>query len=73
MQRLTEYIDAQGGVAPGWLIATAVLPILAGLGWIAALACGLIGVRRPRRRGLAIAALVVAGIVPVLCCSGAFV
>jgi hypothetical protein len=38
--------------------------------WVAAVVCGLIGLRRAYRRSLAIAALVVAGLAPVLLCCG---
>lgn len=76
---LTEMVEAQnqffksrGGV-PSWLIALMALEIAAGLNWAAIIVCGIIGARRPNRRKLAITALVVAGLVPIVfCCGGLF-
>lgn len=66
-----EFLEAHGGKPPGWLLALMAFYLLAGLDWIAVLVCGIIGVRRVHRRGMAIFALVVAGLFPMMfCCSG---
>ncbi len=67
-----QFFKARGGV-PSWLVAFMALEVVAGLNWAAMIVCGIIGVRRLNRRTLAITALVVAGLVPiVLCCGGLF-
>ncbi len=67
-----EFYEAQGGIPP-WIMALAVVEVGGALTWIATIVCGVIAVRRPRRRGLAVSALVVAGLFPiVLCCGGLF-
>ena len=68
----SEFFKARGGV-PRWMIAIMALELMAGLNWIAMVVCGIIGVRRPNHRRLAITALVVAGLVPIVfCCGGLF-
>jgi DNA-directed RNA polymerase subunit RPC12/RpoP len=67
-----EFYEARGGI-PSWVVALGMVEGATGLTWIATLVCGVIAVRRPRRRGLAVSALVVAGLVPiVLCCGSLF-
>lgn len=68
----SEFFKARGGI-PRWLVAIVALEVMAGLNWAAIVVCGIIGVRRPNRRKLAITALVVAGLVPIVfCCGGLF-
>ena len=68
----SEFFKARGGV-PRWMIAIMAFELMAGLNWIAMVVCGIIGVRRPNHRRLAITALVVAGLVPIVfCCGGLF-
>lgn len=67
-----EFYEAQGGI-PRWFVAAGMLEAAGGLTWIATVVCGVIAVRRPRRRSLAVWALVVAGLFPIaLCCGGLF-
>ena len=74
MQAFSEYLESQQGQVPGWVMALSVLPLGAGLAWTAALVCAIIALRRPQRRGLAVAALLIAGFVPVfLCCGGGLI
>jgi len=68
----SEFFKARGGI-PRWMIAIMVLELMAGLNWVAMVVCGIIGVRRPNHRRLAMTALVVAGLVPIVfCCGGLF-
>ena len=54
------------GVPPGWLVGFGMV-MLAGLGcWAAGVVCGILGVRCQPRRKLAIAALVISGMVALL-------
>ena len=69
VQALSDYMDSQGQF-PAWVMALSVLPLCAGLSWIGAIVCGIVAVRRPQRRRLAIAALLIAGFAPVLLCCG---
>ena len=72
MKAQSEFLEAHGGM-PQWMIAISLLQLSTGLAWIAGLVCSLIGIRRIRRRGLAVAALAITGLVPILfCCGGGF-
>ena len=71
MEAQSEFFEAHPGVL-GWLIPASMLAIASGLMSIGAIVCGLIGMRRPQRRGLAVAALAAAGLVPILFCCGGF-
>ncbi len=53
-----------------WLLPASMLVIAGGLACLAAIVCGLIAMRRLQRRSLAVAALVIAGFVPVFFCCG---
>ena len=64
-----DYFESRGGV-PRWMIVIGALEVGGGLLWLASLVCGVIGVRHPQRRRLAVAALVIAGIVPLFFCCG---
>ena len=59
---------AESGDLPGWLIGAFLLLIAAFGSWTAGLICGIIAVRRPARRRLAVASLVVCGGLLVLMC-----
>ncbi len=66
----TKFIDAHGGVPPGWMIAMGLLELGAMGASIAAIICGVLGLRRAHRRPLAVAALVICGgIIVVFCAS----
>ncbi len=70
LEAQSEFLKARGGV-PSWMVAYVVLEVAGGPIWIAVIVCGLIAIRRPQRRGFAVAALVMAGLVPVaICCGG---
>lgn len=66
----SELYEDYGGMPPTWMIGLSVLYLGAGMVWVATLVCGLVGLRRANRRGMAIAALVVVGLTPVLLCCG---
>lgn len=71
LEAQSEFLKARGGV-PSWMVAYVVLQVVGGPIWIAVIVCALIAIRRPQRRGFAVAALVMAGLVPVaICCGGA--
>ncbi|MEE9255236.1 MAG: hypothetical protein V3U43_09890, partial [Pseudomonadales bacterium] len=70
-QASLELYEDHGGAPPGWMIVCAMLYIGGGVAWIATIVCGLIAVRRPQRRRLAVTALIVAGLVPIVLCCGA--
>ncbi len=65
---MLEYFDAQGGRVPAWLMALGVLQITAMAACAAAIVCGLLALKRPARRPLAVIALVSCGCVVLLFC-----
>ena len=67
-----EFYESRGGV-PSWMIAVGALEGAMVLVWIATLVCGIIAVRRPHRHALSVAALVVAGLTPLMFCCGGLV
>lgn len=69
-QASAEFAESYGGGPPGWMIALVLLYIATGLTWMATIVCGLIGIRRVLRRRMALAALVMAGVIPMLLCFG---
>ncbi|MFQ5494127.1 MAG: hypothetical protein ACE5EX_01995 [Phycisphaerae bacterium] len=72
MRAMSEYYESSGGQPPAWMIGLSVLLFATCLTWAASLVCGIIGLRRPFRRGRAVAAVAIAGLLPVLfCCGGA--
>lgn len=65
-----EFLARHNGM-PAWLVAAFVIDIGACLAWLAGVICGLIALRRPQRRRMAVGALIVSGLLPVfLCCGG---
>lgn len=64
-----EFYRKQGGVPP-WLTAAVVMMFGGSVAWISAVVCGLIALRRATRRKLAVAALLIAGVMPVVLCCG---
>ncbi len=69
LEAQSDFLKARGGV-PSWMVAYVVLQVGGGPIWIAIIVCGLIAIRRPQRRGFAMAALVMAGLIPVVVCCG---
>lgn len=70
-QAMLQFLEDQGGVPPQWLMGMMMLYAGIAAAWIAAVVCGIIGARRTYRRRMAVAALVFAGVLPVMvCCSG---
>ncbi len=69
-QATAELYGEHGGMPPRWMMVSGLIELGAGLAWIATLVCGIIAVRRPRRRGWAVASLVVVAIAPLLICLG---
>lgn len=65
-----EWIEQQGGL-PGWVLAMTLFQLCSGACWLAALICGVLGMRRHyNRRERAVMALVMCGVMPVLYCCG---
>ena len=54
----------------GWLGGASMLMLLSIPCWLAGIVCGLLGLRRAGRRSIAVAALVVSGLLPVVMCCG---
>lgn len=53
---------------PVWMVVVMLLMLLSAAGWLTAVICGVMGLGRRRRRGLAVAALSIAGAQTVLAC-----
>ena len=65
------WLDQFGGQMPVWLLAVTVFYMMSLAFWVAALVCGIIGLRGLYRRHLATKALAIVVIVPLfLCCGG---
>ena len=72
MKAQSEFLE-EHPEAVRWLAPVSILLLTSGLLSLAALICGVIAICRPQRRGVAAAALVMAGVVPILvCCGGSF-
>ena len=69
MEAMQRLIEQYGGIPP-WLLHFMVLLMGGMFAWLSGLVCGLLGLRTTRRRGLAIAALVLGGLLPVVICFG---
>ena len=76
---LTESLEAQTAFfdshpdALSWLIPAMILVIASGLTAVASVVCGVVGMRRPRRRRLAAAALAISGLIPIFFCCGGMI
>jgi hypothetical protein len=68
---MLKYIESQGGSYPGWMVAFSVLSLGSMAAWLGSLVFGAIGLFRPFRRGMAIVALVIAGLLSVMFCLSA--
>jgi hypothetical protein len=71
MTAMMQYLQKQGGAAPGWLITVGLIEMGVMAAWTATVILGVIGVLRPYRRAFAVAALVISGFVCFLLCFGA--
>ena len=71
MTAMMQYLQKQGGAAPGWLITVGLIEMGVMAAWTATVILGVIGVLRPYRRAFAVAALVISGLVCFLLCFGA--
>lgn len=67
LEAQNKYYQSRGGV-PTWLVTFGMTQVAIIANWFPLVACGVIGVLRPVRRGRAIVALCVAGLVPFLFC-----
>lgn len=71
MSAQTKFFETHPG-AERWFFPAMMLLIGSGLASLIAIVCGIIGLRRLTRRGLALAALLIAGPIPIfMCCGGA--
>jgi len=64
MQILNDFTEQYGGAIPGWLIAIVMIEAVSILIFLAAVVCGILGVRRTPRKHLAVISLAI--------CSGMF-
>jgi hypothetical protein len=65
-----RFVEKHGGM-PVWLLHALILFMGSMFAWLAGVVCGLLGLRNRRRKGLAILALVLAAVVPIMvCCTG---
>ena len=71
MEVQNRYIEQHSDILK-WLIPAGMLLFLGGLASPAAIICGIIGIRRIERRGMALAGLATASVVPLYMCSGFF-
>lgn len=62
MQVMAEYMKDHGGTAPTWLVGVGLLSMASLLTLLAAFICAIIGLFRPARRGFAVTALVICGL-----------
>jgi len=62
--------DMEAGILPSWFIGLAGCLVLMLMLWVAGVVLGILAVRRPVRRRTAVAALVTAGLLPLLICLG---
>jgi len=67
---MMEFLDANKGTVPSWMVVWYALMFVSGMLWVATLVCALLGVRVPFHRRYAVGALVVCGFTPILCCCG---
>lgn len=70
MKAWNEFLERRGGVSPTWFFAFTALSFASMALSVVALVCGLVAVRRPQRRGFAMAALGITGLYAVLMCGG---
>ena len=70
---MMKYIEAQGGVFPSWMLVVLFSGLGWILGWLGAVIFGILGLFRPVRRGVAVGALSIAGMMLLLSCLSAIV
>ena len=70
VESLNDYIAARDGEIPSWMFSLIGAQLGAGVAWIASVICGVLGMRVAYRRSWAIAALIMAGLAPVVFCCG---
>jgi hypothetical protein len=68
-----KYHESQGGQWPGWLVTMSILAIGSLGAWLGAIVFGIIGLFRTVRRGMAVAALSIAGLLTMYFCLSALV
>lgn len=68
---MLKYMESQGGSYPGWMVAYSALTMGYLGAWLGAIIFGIVGLFRPVRRGMAITALVMAGMFVALLCLSA--
>ena len=71
MAAMMKYFESHGGQMPGWMVMMDALGLASMAAWLGSVVFGIVGLFRPVRRGLAIAALVMAGLLSVLFCLSA--
>ncbi len=71
MTAVLKYCESQGGAWPGWMVTLSVLGFASIITWLGALVFGIIGLFRQARRGMAVAAVVIAGMLSGMFCLSA--
>jgi len=69
-QAIMQVTERHGGQLPRWMILNTVLMMAAVAAGLAAAICGVLGLRAPQRRRLAVAALLMSGGVLIVVCAG---
>lgn len=68
VRAMMDYMTQTYGGMPEWYVLSVLCWLAGGTAWVAALVCGIIGVRSPAARKLATASLVLCGVIPAFCC-----
>lgn len=71
MGAMMDYLDSRGGGMPAWLVMLTVLQLAGLSACLVAIVCGLLGMRQPHRRSMAVAALIISGGMVMLFCGSA--
>lgn len=71
MTAMMKYFEKQGGQVPGWMVALNLFGLASMAAWLGSVVFGILGLFRPIRRGMAVAALVIAGMLSALFCLSA--
>lgn len=68
---MLKYMEEHGGRPPRWMATFIVLELSSMAAWLGTIVFGIVGLARPVRRGMAVAALVIAGLLGLLFCVSA--
>ena len=71
MTAALKYVETQGGQMPRWMVTLSILGMVSLAAWIGSIVFGIMGLFRTVRRGMAIAALSITGLLTTLFCLAA--